>query len=193
MNDKQTYGGLVNSLGDLSINCQSFIVNAWEFKKSNPIEFHRLFFEESKNIISLPVRNKMGWWVLNSNKSMFNIPKFELFYFLFYHHKFTSSSLELVKSHFIGDESPEGMIVLECDIQTFVLLFETLIYKVGVIPILPKESFYDILISHFLIRNEKTQKVEKLKRRSLISSLSASKANDAILKTVDKFILFLIN
>ncbi len=177
---------------DLSPNCQAFIANATEFKKNDPNKFRSLFLVDSPRIISCPVINKFGWWVLNSNTSKFNIPKLKLFYFLLFHHKYISCSYEDFETHFVGDKVPKGKIIWEADLMIFVLLFYKLVFEKGAI-VITAEGFYDLLFNHFLFLNTKNNCAEKLKKGSLKSSLNKSKSNGVICKSVENCITLLLS
>lgn len=177
---------------ELSPHCQSFIADAIELKQNNPDKFRSVFSVESPRIISRPVINKFGWWVLFSDISKFNIPKLELFNILLRHYEYISCPYEIFETRFIGENIPKEKIIWKGDLMILVFLFHELIYKNGVIPISTK-TFYDLLADHFLFLKEKDKPAEELKHGSLKSSLNRARGNSVVLKTVENLITLLVS
>ncbi len=177
---------------DLDSNVSAFACNAAELKRQNPAKFRSIFGVDSLCIISRPVINKFGWWVLSSDTTKFNIPKLKLFHLLLTHYGYISCSYKEFEAHFIGGETSATKIVWEGDVLILVLLFNKLIYENSAIPV-TTESFYDLLFNHFLLLNKKNNRAGKLKHGSLKSSLSNAKVNCVVSKTVENFIVLLIS
>lgn len=190
MNDNRTYG-YGSSFGALSNAEKAFVEFIYLLKENNPEKFHTLFMTNTSPIISLPVRDKLGWWVINSDPDNFNLSKLNLLHFLLRNFEFIDCCYEEIEVHHVGNEMPKGKTVWLADVQTFILLYHTFIIELKIIP--EPKSIYELLPLHFSIMNKKTGKAEGLKARNLIASLSLAKQNPVVIEKVKRFVGFLMS
>src|SRR3569832_184655 len=108
---------------ELSSHAQSFIDSAKELKKKFPEEFRKLFLFELEGVTAIPVRNKIGWWALQSDPTGFNVPKLKLLHHLMYSSKYIECSYEEFEEHFIGDDVPYERVKWLGGKMVFVFLF----------------------------------------------------------------------
>lgn len=163
---------------DLDDHCKVLLADIKKITQAVP-DIWRSLVSLPPPIISRPVLNKFGWWVFPSNVEKFNIPKLVVLHFILKHYGYIVCEYKDFESHFINENKPTGNSVEWIgDIMILVLLFDVFMNEKKIIP--PANSLYDILYAHFVLFDKRTNRIKKLSRGSLKSSLSNAKKNPSV-------------